>query len=114
MIIARGEIWWADLRDPVGSAPGYRRPVVIVQNDVFNRSRIATVTVVSLTSNIRLLDGPGNVLVPASASGLPRDSVVNVSQISTIDRDDLAECVCSLTPALMRQVDEGLRVALDC
>ena len=113
MTIARGEIWWADLPVPVGSEPGYRRPVIIVQNNVFNRSRITTVTVVILTGNIHLLDFPGNVLIPAKESGLTRDSVVNVSQITTINRARLTECVQSLPPALMRQVDEGLRFALD-
>lgn len=113
MVIARGEVWWADLPEPTGSAPGHRRPVLVVQSDTFNRSRIATVTVVALTGNIRLLDAPGNVLVPAKASGLPRDSVVNVSQILTVHRDVLTEQVRALSPALLKQVNEGLRFALD-
>ena len=113
MAIARGDIWWADLPEPIGSAPGYRRPVLIVQSNTFNRSRIATVTVVALTGNIRLLDAPGNVLLPAKASGLPRDSVVNVSQILTVHRDVLLEQVRTLSPTLLKQVNEGLRFALD-
>ena len=113
MVIGRGELWWADLPEPVGSAPGYRRPVLVVQSDTFNRSRVATVTVVALTGNVRLLDAPGNVLIPAHASGLPRDSVANVSQILTVNRDALTERVRSLTPSLMKQVNDGLRFALD-
>lgn len=110
--IGRGDIWWADLPDPEGSAPGYRRPVLIVQSDGFNRSRLATVTVVTLTGNLRLVDAPGNVLVPARAAGLPRDSVANVSQVLTIDRGRLTQRVRSLPPRILAQVDEGLRLAL--
>lgn len=113
MVIGRGELWWADLPEPVGSAPGYRRPVLVVQSDTFNRSRVATVTVVALTGNVRLLDAPGNVLIPAHASGLARDAVANVSQILTVNRDALTERVRSLSPSLMKQVNEGLRFALD-
>lgn len=113
MVIARGEVWWADLPDPTGALPGYRRPVLVVQSDTFNRSRIATVTVVALTGHIRLLDAPGNVLVSGKASGLPRDSVVNVSQILTVHRDLLTERVRPLSPALLKQVNDGLRFALD-
>lgn len=112
-MIARGEVWWADLPEPVGSSPGYRRPVLVVQNDAYNRSRLATVTVVVLTSNVRLVDAPGNVLIPAGTSGLPRDSVANVTQVLTVNRDLLIERVRSLTPSLVKQVDEGLRLALD-
>ena len=113
MVIARGEVWWADLPEPVGSAPGYRRPVLVVQGDTFNRSRMATVTVVALTGNLRLLDAPGNVLIPQHASGLLRDSVANVSQILTVNRDTLTERVVTLPPAIVKQVNEGLRFALD-
>lgn len=112
MVIARGEVWWADLPDPIGAAPGYRRPVIVVQNDAFNRSRIATVTVVALTSNLRLVEAPGNVLVPARAAGLARDSIANVSQILTVDRGVLTERLKRLPPALVDQVDDGLRLAL--
>ncbi|MDP1857353.1 MAG: type II toxin-antitoxin system PemK/MazF family toxin [Gemmatimonadaceae bacterium] len=113
MEIGRGELWWAHLPEPVGSTPGFRRPVLVVQSDTFNRSRVATVTVVALTGNVRLLDAPGNVLIPAHASGLPRDSVANVSQILTVNRDALTERVRSLAPSFMKQVNEGLRFALD-
>ena len=112
MDIARGEIWWAELPDPVGAGPGFRRPVLVIQHDAFNRSRLGTVTVVALTSNLRLLDAPGNVLVPARASGLPRDSVGNVTQVVTLDRRVLRERVRALSATLMRQVDDGLRLAL--
>jgi len=112
MAIGRGEIWWADLPEPMGSAPGYRRPVLVVQNDAFNRSRLATVTIVALTGNVRLVAAPGNVLIPAAASGLPRDSVANVSQVLTVDRETLTEPVRALSPSLLHQVDEGLRLAL--
>jgi mRNA interferase MazF len=110
--LARGDIWWADLPDPQGSAPGYRRPLLIVQNDAFNRSRLRTVIAVVLTGNVRLVDAPGNVLVPAKASGLPRDSVANVSQVLTVDRGALTERVGRIPSALLEQVADGLRLAL--
>ena len=112
MELARGDVWWADLPDPQGSEPGYRRPLLIVQNDLFNRSRLRTVLVVVLTGNIRLVDAPGNVLVPAKASGLPRDSVANVSQVITIDRNALTERVGRLPGTIIDQVANGLRLAL--
>jgi mRNA interferase MazF len=113
MVVARGDVWWVDLPEPRGSGPGFRRPVLIVQSDTFNRSRIATVTIVAFTGNMRLLDAPGNVLVSAKASGLPRDSVVNVSQILTVNRDVLTEHISTLPPSLMKQINHGLRFALD-
>jgi mRNA interferase MazF len=112
MELARGDVWWADLLDPQGSEPGYRRPLLIVQNDLFNRSRLRTVLVVVLTGNLRLVDAPGNVLVPAKASGLPRDSVANVSQVITIDRNALTDRVGRLPGTLIDQVANGLRLAL--
>jgi mRNA interferase MazF len=112
VVIQRGEIWWAELDEPRGSEPGYRRPLLVVQNDAFNRSRIATIIAVVLTSNLRLLDAPGNVLVPARASGLKKDSVANVSQVVTIDRDSLVKRAGRLETALMHDVDQGLRLAL--
>lgn len=113
MVIERGAVWWADLAEPRGSEPGYRRPLVVVQADAFNRSRIKTVIGVILTSNLRLLDAPGNVLVPASRSGLSKDSVANVSQVVTLDRAYLSEPAGKLDPKLLRQVDQGLRLVLD-
>ena len=112
MVIERGTVWWAELSEPRGSEPGDRRPLIIVQADVFNRSRIRTVLGVILTSNLRLLDAPGNVLVPAARSGLPRDSVANISQVVTLDRDFLLEPVGKLDAKLLRQVEQGLRLVL--
>jgi mRNA interferase MazF len=111
-VIQRGEIWWADLGDPGGAGPGYRRPVLVVQADAFNRSRIATVIAVVLTSNLRLVEAPGNVLLAARESGLPRDSVANVSQVVTLDRAELVERAGRLSPRLMARVDGGLRLVL--
>lgn len=108
----RGEIWWASLPDPLGSEPGYRRPVTIVQADVFTQSRIKTVIVVILTSNTRLAEAPGNVLLPHDATGLPKDSVANVSQIFTIDKTFLVERVGTLPEDLQDEVDEGLQTVL--
>lgn len=113
MVIHRGEVWWADLEEPQGSAPGFRRPVVIVQNNAFNRSRIGTVVALAVTPNLRLLDAPGNVLLSARASGLPKDSVANVSQIVTLDRDTLAQRAGQLDTATMAAIGRGLRLVLD-
>lgn len=113
MVVERREVWWADLVDPDGSGPGFRRPVLVVQADSFNRSRIRTLIVVALTSNVRLLDAPGNVLLRASQTGLPKDSVANVSQIVTLDRDDLTERVGRISQKLMARVDAGLKLVLD-
>jgi len=112
MELGRGEIWWADLPEPQGAEPGYRRPLLIVQNDAFNRSRLRTTIAVALSTNVRLLDAPGNVLVPAKGSGLPRDSVTNVSHILTVDRAALTERVGRIPASLIEQVADGLRLAL--
>jgi len=108
----RGEVWWADLADPVGSAPGYRRPVLVIQSKPFNESRIATVIVAVITTNLALGEAPGNVRLSKSESGLPKPSVVNVSQVITIDKSILTEKVKSLPGAVVQRVDEGLRLAL--
>ena len=108
----RGEIWWANLPDPVGSEPGYRRPVLVIQDDTFTQSQISTVIVVIITSNIRLAEAPGNVLLPRGVSGLSRDSVVNVSQIFTIDKTFLTERIGSLPDYLQEEIDEGLQMVL--
>jgi mRNA interferase MazF len=108
----RGEVWWADVAEPRGSEPGVRRPVVVVQADAFNRSRIETLVCVALTSNLRLADAPGNVVVSRGESGLPRDSVVNVSQILTVDRSHLVERAGKLPPRARERIDRGLRLAL--
>ena len=108
----RGEIWWAQLPDPIGSEPGYRRPVLIIQDDTFTQSRIRTVIVVIITSNIELANAPGNVFLPREATGLPKDSVVNVSQIFTVDKAFLTERIGALPVSLEEEVDEGLRTVL--
>ena len=109
----RGEIWWAYLPDAVGSAPGYRRPVLIVQSNVFTSSRIGTVIAVAISSNLRLADAPGNVLLRAQDTGLPRDSVVNVSQIVTIDKQGLDVLIGAVSARMLELVDNGLRLVLD-
>ncbi|MGF1524194.1 MAG: type II toxin-antitoxin system PemK/MazF family toxin [Leptolyngbyaceae cyanobacterium] len=108
----RGEIWWANLPEPAGSEPGHRRPVLMIQDDTFTQSRISTVIVVIITSNIQLAEAPGNVLLPRGISGLSRDSVVNVSQIFTIDKTFLVKCIGSLPDYLQEEIDEGLRTVL--
>ena len=113
MVVERGQIWWADLGEPAGSQAGYRRPVLIVQSDAFNRSRLRTAVAVVLTSNLHLVDAPGNVLIPAKAAGLPRDSVANVSQVITIDRDFLTDPAGRLRGQLLKDVESGLRLVLD-
>lgn len=91
MVVAQDDVGWADLPAPTGSGPGFQRPVVVVQSDAFNRSTIATIVCIPLTSNVRWADAPGNSLLSARATGLPKDSVANVSQVLAIDRDLLAE-----------------------
>ena len=108
----RGEVWWADLPEPDDSGPGFRRPVLVVQSDSFNRSLIGTVLVVPFTSNLRLADAPGNVLVPRGASGLGRDSVANVSQLLALPKDALTERVELLPRLLQAEVNSGLRMVL--
>ena len=112
MVIAQGEVWWANLPDPVGSGPGFRRPVVVVQGDAFNRSRIATVVCVPLTSNLLWADAPGNVLLTAEATGLERDSVANVSLVVALDRLVLSERVGRLGLDRVDSVLSGLDVVL--
>jgi mRNA interferase MazF len=108
----RGELWWASLPAPTGSGPGYRRPVLIVQSDPFNRSRIGTIVVAAVTSNLALADAPGNVRLQRTDSGLSKASVVNVSQVVTLDRALLTQRVRALPASMMRKVDEGLRLVL--
>ena len=112
MVVERGEIWWADLGDPAGSHPGFRRPVIIVQADGFNRSRLETTIALSVTSNLRLVDAPGNVLLPATVTGLPKDSVANVSQVVAIDKTVLDERVGKLPRAKVELLLSGLDVVL--
>ncbi len=108
----RGDLWWASLPDAAGSSPGYRRPVLVVQSDPFNISHIQTVVVLAITSNLRLANAPGNVFISAEQSGLPRDSVVNVSQLLTVDKSSLTNYVSALPGRKMQQVEEGMRLVL--
>jgi mRNA interferase MazF len=110
--VRRGEVWWAELPEPAASEPGYRRPVLIIQSDDFNRSRIRTVIAVVLTTNLRLAEAPGNVLLSAEDATLPRDSVANVSQIITVDRTSLTERVSKVSDRIMMSVEDGVRTAL--
>jgi mRNA interferase MazF len=111
-VMRRGEIWWASLRVPAGSEPGYRRPVLVVQSNEFNDSRIGTAVVVAVTSNLRLADAPGNVRCRRRETGLGRESVVNVSQVLTVDKRFLTGRVGVLPAGRLRAVEEGLRQVL--
>ena len=113
MTIAQGDVYWLDLADPVGSEPGYRHPHVVIQNDVFNQSRIRTIIVCTLTSNLRLADLPGNVRLGPGEGGLSRPSVVNVTQILTVDRADLHEKIGSLSARRIRQILNGIHRVLE-
>jgi mRNA interferase MazF len=108
----RGTVWWAQLPEPIASEPGFRRPVLIIQSNAFNRSRIRTIVAVVLTSNLRLDEAPGNVLIPATDSGLPRGSVANGSQIITLDRTFLTEKCGRISSRSMKAVDDGIRLVL--
>jgi mRNA interferase MazF len=112
MVIQRGEIWWAELKEPAGSGPGFRRPIVVIQSDDFNRSRIQTIIAVAITSNLRLAKAPGNVLLSKKQTGLPKESVANISQLITIDKSFLTKRVSRLSPPLLRQIEKGLKLVL--
>jgi mRNA interferase MazF len=112
MVIAQGHVYWADLPDPTGSGPGFRRPVLVVQGDALNRSRLKTVVCVPLTSNLRWGDAPGNVMLPARATGLPKDSVANASQIITLDRTLLTEEVGRLSKRQLELILSGIDIVL--
>jgi len=112
MVIAQGEVWWADLPAPVGSGPGFRRPVVVVQGDALNRSRLATVVCVPLTTNLRWTEAPGNVLLPSRVTGLSQDSVANASQIIALDKGHLTERVGRLPSAKVDLLLSGIDVVL--
>ena len=111
-MISQGDIWWAELGAPAGSAPGVRRPVVVVPGDSFNRSRIATVVCVPLTSNLLWAEAPGNVMLPARATRLSKDSVANVSQLPTLERGVLAEHVVKLSGRRVETIRSGIEVVL--
>ena len=108
----RGEIWWATLPEPTASEPGYRRPVLVVQSDPFNRSRISTVIAAVITSGIRLAAAPGNVLLKPQDTGLSKDSVANVSQIITVDKSFLTEKIGVLPAYKLSEVEDGIRLVL--
>jgi mRNA interferase MazF len=112
MVIAQGEVWWADLADPVGSSPGYRRPVLVVQGDALNASRIATALCVPLTSNLKWAEAPGNVLLPALETGLDRDSVANVSLLVAVDKAQLDERMGQVPRRTLERVLAGIDVVL--
>jgi len=108
----RADIWWANLPEPIGSGPGYRRPVLVLQADTFNHSRISTVVVLVITKKIALAKAPGNVLLTARTSGLDVDSVINVSQILTLDKSLLTEYIASVPEARMAKIEAGVRLVL--
>jgi mRNA interferase MazF len=110
-VVARGELWWVDFGDPVGSAPGYRRPAVVISSDRFNRSRLVKVLVAAVTSNLRIATAPGNVMLPPDP--LPKPSVVNVTQLLAVDRVLLDDRIGRLMAADLRKLDDGLRLVLD-
>jgi mRNA interferase MazF len=111
--INQGDIFWVDLGEPTGSGPGYRHPHVVVQNNLFNRSRINTVVVCALTSNLRRAEAPGNVLLGEGEANLPRQSVVNISQIVTVDKDQLDEKIGTVSAARLREILDGIRLLLE-
>lgn len=111
-MIGQGDVWWADLGAPGGSEPGFRRPVVVIQGDAFNQSEIRTVLCVALTSNLKWAESPGNVVLPARSTGLPRNSVANVTQVVTLDKTDLTDRVGKLSAAKMNAVLAGVDTLL--
>ncbi len=111
-MIGRGEIWWASLPAPVASEPGFRRPLLVIQSNDFNQSRISTVIAAVITSNLRLVDAPGNVLLSKKESGLPKISVVNVSQLITVDTSFFTEKICSIETLKLKEVEAGIRLVL--
>jgi mRNA interferase MazF len=112
VVISRADVYWADLGPPSGSRPAKRRPVLVIQSDPYNTSRLATVLAAVITSNTALATMPGNVFLPATATRLPRDSVVNVTAIVTLNKTELTDRVGDIPPSLMREVDRGLRRVL--
>ena len=113
MVINQGDVFWVDLAEPSGSSPGYRHPHVVIQNNVFNKSRINTVVVCVLTSNLKRADVPGNVLLEKGEANLPKQSVVNVSQIFTVDKRDLDEKIGTLSPKRVRQILNGINFVIE-
>ena len=111
-MISQADVWWADLGEPTGSAPGYRRPVVVVQCDAFNRSRIGTVVCVPLTSNMKWSEAPGNVMLSKRSTGLEKDSVANVSLLVALDKHQLIEQVGRISPRQLERVMVGIDIVL--
>ena len=111
-MIGQGEVWWADLPEPAGSGPGFRRPVLVAQGDALNRIQIATVVCVPLTSNLKWAEAPGNLYLPARLTGLPKDSVANVSQIVSVDKEFLTERVGKIPRAKLELLWSGIDVVL--
>ena len=112
MNIRQGDIFWVDLGEPGGSEPGFRHPYVVIQNNVFNASRLNTVVLCALTSNVERAKAPGNVLLRKGEGDLPKDSVVNITQIITVDKSDLVEKIGALPPARINQIVEGVELLL--
>jgi mRNA interferase MazF len=111
-MVSRGEIWWADFPEPIKSEPGFRRPVVIIQSDSFNRSKINTVICAVITSNLKLSEAPWNIVLPAKLSGLTKESVINISQIITIDKSFLTEKIIKLNYRIIHKIEESLKLVL--
>ena len=112
MVISQGDIYWVELGEPSGSEPGYRHPHVVVQNNLFNRSQIRTVVVCALTSNLKRANAPGNELLDANEGNLSKRSVVNISQVFTVDRDQLDEVIGALSPTRVREIISGINLLL--
>lgn len=112
MVIERGGIWWADLGEPRGSSPGFEHPIVIIQSDDFNKSNINTLIAALVTSNLARAEMPGNVLLSKRVSGLEKESVINITQLFTVDKTDLLEYVGTISERKMEQIDKGLRLVL--
>ena len=112
MVISQGDVWWAGLGEPAGSEPGYRRPIIVIQGDALNRSRIATVVCVPLTRNLKWAGAPGNVLLKSDVTGLPGDSVANVSQIVALDRQGLTERVGKVGSRQLKAILDGVDIVL--
>ncbi len=110
--MTRGEIWWVDLGIPFGSEPGFKRPVLIIQDDAFNESNISTIIVAAISSSLILAEAPGNILLNKKESNLSKDSVVNASQIVTLDRERFTDCVGKLKPRLMANIETGIKLVV--
>jgi mRNA interferase MazF len=113
VVIQQGDVFWIDLGAPSGSGPGFRHPYVVIQNDMYNRSRLDTVVVCSLTSNLKRAEGPGNVLLEAGEGNLPKRSIVNITQIYTVDKDELIEKIGTLSSDRVQQILDGIYLLLE-